>query len=70
MTAASRTLPLGSKATVTNRDNGKSVTVTVTDRGPFAKGRIMDVSPLAASRLDMKKSGTAHVNVRPQRRVR
>jgi rare lipoprotein A len=65
MTAASRTLPLGSKATVTNRENGKSVSVTVTDRGPFAKGRIMDVSPLAASRLGMKKQGTAHVHIRP-----
>lgn len=65
MTAASKTLPLGAKAKVTNTESGKSVQVTVTDRGPFVKGRILDVSPKAAKRLDMKKDGVAPVKVNP-----
>ncbi len=65
MTAASRTLPLGTKAKVTNAANGKSVHVTVTDRGPYAKNRILDVSPKAARRLGMKASGVSTVKVQP-----
>jgi len=65
MTAASRTLPLGTKAKVTDADTGKSVAVTVTDRGPFAKNRILDVSPRAADELGMKDKGAAKVTVQP-----
>ena len=65
LTAASRTLPLGTKAKVTNQETGKSVNVTVTDRGPYAKGRILDVSPKAADHLGMKQSGVAPVKVQP-----
>lgn len=65
MTAASRTLPLGTKAKVVNRDNGKSAEVTVTDRGPYAKGRVIDVSPKAAEQLGMKDDGVAPVKVKP-----
>jgi rare lipoprotein A len=65
MTAASPTLPLGTKAKVTNRENGRSAHVTVTDRGPYAKGRIIDVSPKAAEQLDMKDDGVAPVKVQP-----
>jgi rare lipoprotein A len=65
MTAASRTLPLGTTAKVTNRENGKSVDVKVVDRGPYAKHRILDVSAKAAGKLDMKKAGTAPVKVQP-----
>ena len=65
LTAASKTLPLGTKARVTNTETGKSVQVTVTDRGPFAKGRILDVSPKAAERLGMKHDGVAEVKVKP-----
>src|SRR6516164_9934326 len=50
-TAAHRTLPLGSKVTVTNRSNGRSVVVTINDRGPFVRGRVIDVSPAAARAL-------------------
>jgi rare lipoprotein A len=67
MTAASRTLPLGTRAKVTNTETGKSVHVTVTDRGPFAKGRILDVSPKAAHRLGMTKAGVSTVKVQPVR---
>jgi rare lipoprotein A len=65
MTAASPTLPLGTKAKVINRENGRSAHVTVTDRGPYAKGRVIDVSPKAAEQLDMKDDGVAPVKVKP-----
>ncbi|MDR6771436.1 septal ring lytic transglycosylase RlpA family protein [Azospirillum sp. BE72] len=62
-TAASRTLPLGSKATVTNEENGKSVDVIVNDRGPYVDGRVIDLSRSAAKKLDMIEDGTAPVTV-------
>jgi len=65
LTAASRTLPLGSRARVTNLDNGRSVEVEITDRGPFARGRILDVSRAAAHALGMVEDGTARVRVEP-----
>ncbi|WP_207801781.1 septal ring lytic transglycosylase RlpA family protein [Phenylobacterium hankyongense] len=65
MTAASPTLPLGTKAKVTNAETGKSVHVTVTDRGPYAKNRILDVTPKAAKQLGMKESGVSTVKVQP-----
>ena len=48
MTAAHRTLPLGSIIRVTNLRNGRSVTVRVNDRGPFVRGRCIDLSYGAA----------------------
>src|SRR5207245_9903517 len=48
LTAAHRTLPLGTKVKVTNKGNGHSVVVTINDRGPFVRGRIIHVSPAAA----------------------
>ncbi|GIL39387.1 septal ring lytic transglycosylase RlpA family protein [Roseiterribacter gracilis] len=65
LTAASRTLPLGSTATVTNKRTGKSVDVRINDRGPFgSKKRIIDLSPAAASKLGMgPRTGTANVKV-------
>ena len=65
MTAASRTLPLGARAKVTNLDTGKSVDVTVADRGPYAHDRIIDVSSQAARKLDMEQQGVASVRVTP-----
>lgn len=62
-TAASRTLPLGSYATVTNVENGRSVTVRINDCGPFTRGRIIDVSKRAAEELDIHGSGTARVRI-------
>lgn len=62
-TAASRALPLGAKATVTNQDNGKSVDVIVNDRGPYVDGRVIDLSRSAARKLDMIEDGTAPVKV-------
>ncbi|HZW13405.1 MAG TPA: septal ring lytic transglycosylase RlpA family protein [Noviherbaspirillum sp.] len=63
--AASRTLPLGTKAEVTNLANGKSEVVEIRDRGPYVDGRIVDVSPRVAEKLDMKEVGVAPVVVRP-----
>ena len=59
LTAAHRTLPFGTKVTVTNKRNGRSVVVTINDRGPFVKGRIIDLTPAAASALGF--SGVAQV---------
>ena len=63
--AASKTLPLGTVAKVTNLNNGKSDVVTIEDRGPYVKGRIVDVSPKAAEKIDLKKDGVAPVEVKP-----
>jgi rare lipoprotein A len=63
--AASKTLPLGTTATVTNLDNGKTATVKVEDRGPFVDGRVVDLSPKVARDLDIRKEGVAPVVVKP-----
>ncbi len=62
---ASKTLPLGTKAKVTNPATGKSTVVTVTDRGPFVKGRVADVSPKVADEIDMRDKGVGKVTVTP-----
>jgi rare lipoprotein A len=64
LTAAHRTLPLGSVVVVKNLDNGKSVKVRINDRGPFKKGRILDLSYAAAKKLDMVSTGEANVGIR------
>jgi rare lipoprotein A len=64
-TAASRTLPLGTRARVTNLHNGRSAEVEITDRGPFVRGRTMDVTPKVAEELGMKTQGVAAVEVAP-----
>jgi len=63
--AASKELPLGTKAKVTNLKTGKSAVVNIEDRGPYVKGRIVDLSPKTAQELDMKKAGVAPVEVKP-----
>jgi rare lipoprotein A len=65
LTAAHRTLPLDSRARVTNIANGRSVTVRITDRGPSRQGRIIDLSQSAADELGMRNSGVARVHVEP-----
>jgi rare lipoprotein A len=67
LTAASRSLPLGTTAKVTNTETGQSTAVEVNDRGPYAKNRILDVSPKAAEHLGMKDDGVAKVQVQPLR---
>jgi rare lipoprotein A len=63
--AAHPELPLGSQATITNPDTGKTVEVEIVDRGPYAKGRDLDLSEGAARQLglgtEVKKEGDADV---------
>ena len=63
LTAAHKTLPLGTKVRVTNLRNGESVDVKINDRGPYHKGRVIDLSKGAARELRMINSGTAKVKV-------
>jgi len=63
--AASKTLPFGTTAKVTNLENGRSAIVTVEDRGPALAGRVLDVSPRVAKQLDIKERGVAPVVVAP-----
>jgi rare lipoprotein A len=63
MTAAHRTLPLGSIVRVTNLKTGHTALVRITDRGPFIPGRILDLSLAAAHKVDVYLSGTAEVKM-------
>ena len=59
--AAHRTLPFGTRLSVTDRKTHRSVTVTVNDRGPFVKGRVLDLSFAAAQALHMTGRGLIDV---------
>ena len=64
--AASRTLPLGTTAKVTNLETGKSAFVTIQDRGPYVDGRIVDLSPATAQEIGIShRQGVARVEVSP-----
>jgi rare lipoprotein A len=64
--AASKTLPLGTVAKVTNLHTGKSTVVTIHDRGPYVRGRIVDLSPAAAEKIGLTaEQGVAPVEVAP-----
>jgi rare lipoprotein A len=55
-TAAHRSLPFGSRVTVTNPENGKSVTVVINDRGPFTRGVTLDLARGAAHAIGMYRT--------------
>lgn len=63
MSAAHKTLPIPSYVKVTNIENKRSVVVRVNDRGPFHDDRLIDLSYAAAHKLDVLKTGTAHVKL-------
>ena len=63
LTAAHRTLPLGSVVRVVNLANGKYLHVRITDRGPYVNNRILDLSRGAAARLGMVEGGLSHVRI-------
>lgn len=63
LTAAHRTIPLGSVVRVVNLTNGKHLYVRITDRGPYEKGRILDLSHGAAVRLGMEHGGLTLVQI-------
>ena len=64
--AASKTLPLGTRAKVTNLETGQSTEVTIQDRGPYVRGRIVDLPPAKAEEIGITlKEGVAKVEVAP-----
>jgi rare lipoprotein A len=64
--AASKTLPIGTTAKVTNVETGASAVVKIEDRGPYVKGRIVDLSPSTAQKIGVDaKDGVAKVSVEP-----
>jgi rare lipoprotein A (peptidoglycan hydrolase) len=63
LTAAHRTLPLGTRLSVTNLSNGKSVVVRVNDRGPRVKRRLIDLSYAAARAIGLVKMGKGKVKI-------
>lgn len=64
MTAAHKTLPLGTRVQVTNLSNGRKIIVRINDRGPFHGGRIIDLSKAAAQKLHIIQSGHAKVHIK------
>lgn len=65
-TAASKTLPLGTTAKVTNLETGQSAVVTIRDRGPYVPGRIVDLTPATAEKVGLdRREGLAKVEVAP-----
>ena len=63
LTAAHPTLPLGTKAQVTDLETGKSVEVVINDRASYVKNRVIDLSKAAAQELGMTKKGTTRVKI-------
>ncbi|HEY8248841.1 MAG TPA: septal ring lytic transglycosylase RlpA family protein [Hyphomicrobium sp.] len=63
MVAAHRTLPFGTRVSVKNPRNGRTVVVTIVDRGPFIKGRVIDLSRGAASALGFSGLQKVHLTV-------
>ena len=64
LTAAHRTLPLGSIALIRSLTTGREVTVRINDRGPFAKGRVLDLSYAGARAIGLVGPGTDEVELR------
>ena len=67
LTAAHRTLPLGTEATVTNLETGQSVQVTINDRGPYVQGRQLDLSQAAAKQIGLTKKCVGKVKIEAKR---
>jgi rare lipoprotein A len=63
LTAAHKTLPLGTKAKVTNLQNGNTVEVEINDRGPYVGERVIDLSHAAADVLGFVESGITLVRI-------
>lgn len=63
LSAAHKSLPLGTEVRVTDTRSGKSVIVKINDRGPFVKGRVIDLSRAAARQIGLTKKGLAKVKV-------
>ncbi|MDR0882718.1 MAG: septal ring lytic transglycosylase RlpA family protein [Candidatus Adiutrix sp.] len=64
VSAAHKTLPLGTWVEVKNLENKKSLVTRINDRGPFVAGRVIDLSREAAREMDMIRAGVARVTIR------
>ena len=63
LTAAHRTLHMGTRVRVINLRNGRAAVVRINDRGPYSRGRIIDLSYAAAKLLDMLNAGVVPVRL-------
>jgi rare lipoprotein A len=63
LTAAHRTLPMGSLVMVTNLGTGQSSAMRITDRGPFVDGRILDLTIASAKATGVYTAGLARVRL-------
>ncbi|THB79022.1 MAG: septal ring lytic transglycosylase RlpA family protein [Desulfobacteraceae bacterium] len=63
MTAAHKTLPMGTWVRVFNLENNRRIDIRINDRGPFVSGRIIDLSYTGAKKLGMANQGTAKVKL-------
>ena len=63
MTAAHRTLPMGSLVEVTNLKTGQSAVMRITDRGPFVEDRMLDLTVAAAKAVGIYQTGIAEVRL-------
>ncbi len=63
LTAANRTLPMGTLVVVTNLRTGQSSPMRITDRGPFVEGRILDLTVASAKAIGIYRSGSARVRM-------
>jgi rare lipoprotein A len=63
LTAAHRTLPMGSLIVVTNLKTGQSSAMRITDRGPFVDGRMLDMTIASAKATGIYRVGSARVRV-------
>ena len=63
LTAAHRTLPMGSLVTVTNLRTGQTSAMRITDRGPFVDGRIVDLTIASAKATGIYRTGAAQVRL-------
>ena len=63
ISAANRTLPMGSLIRVTYLHTGESAVMRITDRGPFVAGRILDLSEGAAKAIGMWRAGVGEVRI-------
>ncbi len=63
LTAANRTLPMGTLVVVTNLRTGQSSPMRITDRGPFVEGRILDLTIASAKAIGIYRSGSDRVRM-------
>lgn len=63
LSAAHKTLPLGTQVRVTDTRSGRSVVVRINDRGPYARGRVIDLSRAAAREIGLVNKGVANVKL-------